>query len=148
MTLNYSFVFLLIWTGLSFYSCVEDENNAVQIKFAKVVGRYSGESKLCKPINFTLDTTCSFGVLNLIKVILFDNNSIIVEDELGIYSKSRLIKTADTIILNEKHYVFDSPETTKKFRLIFFETAGVIKMTNQVSNGSQTLVDFFEGKKQ
>ena len=148
MVFKYSFVFLFFCVGLSLHSCVQEENNSVQIKFAKVVGNYSGESKICKPISFSSDTTCSAGLSNLIKVIIFDSQSIIIDDELDIFGNSKLIKTADTIILNERLFIFDSPETTKKFRLVFYESAGVIKITHQVSNGSQTLIDFFDGKKQ
>lgn len=148
MVFKYSFVFLFFCVGLSLHSCVQEENNSVQIKFAKVVGNYSGESKICKPISFSSDTTCSAGLSNLIKVIIFDSQSIIIDDELDIFGNSKLINTADTIILNKRVFIFDSQETTEKFKLVFYENEGVIKITNPFSNGSQILVNYFDGKKQ
>jgi hypothetical protein len=132
---------------LSLYACVDEDNNAVQIKFAKVVGVYSGESKICKPLDLSSDTTCSFGAINRTKVIVFDNKSIIAEDDLGIYDKNKLTFIADTIILNERHFAFESTEPSKKVKLIYNDNAGSIKIISQYSTGPQILIDFFDGKK-
>lgn len=147
MSFRYSIGFLSVFMVLSLYACVDEDNNAVRIKFAKVVGVYSGESKICKPLDLSSDTTCSFSVMNRTKVILFDNISIIAEDDLGIYGKNKLTFITDTIILNERHFVFESTEPAKKLKLIYNDNAGSIKITSQYSTGPQILIDFFAGKK-
>jgi hypothetical protein len=147
MSFRYSIGFLSFFMVLSLYSCVEEDNNGVRIEFARVVGVYSGESKICKPLDLSSDTTCSLSLMNRTKVILFDLSSIIVADDLGIYGKNKFTFLTDTLILNERHYLFISSEPTKKLELIYNDNAGSIKLTNQYSIGTQILIDFFAGKK-
>lgn len=147
MSFRYSIGFISFFIVLSFYACVDEENNAVQIKFAKIVGVFSGQSKICKPLDLSSDTTCSFGVMNNMKIILFDNISIIAEDDLGIYGKNKLTFISETFILTERHFVFESIEPSKKLKLIYNDIAGTIKITNQYDNNGQILIDYFAGKK-
>lgn len=147
MIINYSFVFCCCLLLFS-YSCTDADNNAVQIRFAKIVGSYIGESKICKEKITSLDTTCSNVVFNKMKVILYDNISIIVEDEQNIYGKNKLTYTADTTILDETIFIFDSQEVTKKMKLFYYKNAGEIKVSHPSANGSQSWIDYFNGKRQ
>jgi len=147
MAVYNSLYFLFICTVLFISSCMNEESNSVQVSFIKVVGVYTGRSMVCKPHQTAQDTICGVGVANRTKVILFDTRNIIIEDDLGVYGKNRLTVITDTIIANQRNFVFESLESSKMMKLIFNEQEGRIHITRQLNNGSQILTDFFVGEK-
>lgn len=142
------YLFLLLVVLFCFISsCVVEDENVLEIPFTKVVGTYAGESRICKPTTMSQDTTCGQGFSNSLKVILFSNNAIIIEDQSDIFGKVRLKYIKTDLVNGNKHISFESAESGMDFKLLFNETTSEINVAHTFPNGSNIIIDYFVGKK-
>lgn len=147
MSLRHYLFLLLVFIVCFISSCVVEDENVLEIPFTNVVGTYKGESRICKPTTMSQDSTCGQGFSNTMKIILFSNNAIIIEDQNDVFGKVRLTYIKTDFVNGNKHISFESTESGMDFKLLFNETTLEINVAHTFPNGSNIIIDYFAGKK-
>jgi hypothetical protein len=137
-----------VFLSFTYITCVNDQgDNPVKIVFTDVVSTYSGKSKICKLIDVSADTTCSVGVTNSLKVIIYNEQSIILEDEKNILGRIKLHFSKTTSDKGEKIHYFELNDGDKNLNLIYNETTNNIQVSSKFVSGNMAFTDYFEGRK-
>lgn len=135
-----------IMISMSFLSCADDNTDVIQINFTNVVGEYNGSSTRCEKIPPVNDSICITPFNNELKVILFDLNTIIINDAKELYKK-KFLKYAETkIVSNSKIHHFISSDTTN-IDLNYNEKLKSIKIIQNITSGGIKTTEHFTGIK-
>jgi hypothetical protein len=142
--------FLLLGSLLlvSIFSCVDSNNdNVVKISFTTIVGNYDGFSKFCSAPTIATDTICSPFENNVLNVIIFDQQSIQIDDTKDYFSKSKLILKSSSVNNGDQFHFFGSQESPSDFTLVYNETKKSVLVSKKSQEGNVLKYEVFEGQK-
>ncbi|MEZ4911350.1 MAG: hypothetical protein R2774_10855 [Saprospiraceae bacterium] len=127
-----------LFIGLLFcFSCGKvDSNQGNSIAFYKIVGNYDGFTYM-ETITSDGSTVLSDSVKNVMKVVIFDQNSIKISDDLNILGL-QMLKYSNTYIENgEQLYTFISTDSTEK-QIVYNDTTYSISFVSINASSSKT----------
>ncbi|MBK9735027.1 MAG: hypothetical protein IPO92_08690 [Saprospiraceae bacterium] len=124
-----------------------DDQNVVKINFSKVIGNFNGFSKLCDKKPLQQDTSCSSPENNFLKVILYDQNNIIVQDGKNAFGEVKMFFKGSETVNGIRFLKFETQDTIKQYHLNFNENTSVLTLEHKTGLDMLMSTLIFEGTK-
>lgn len=128
-------------------ACDNDNENIVMIGFSNIVGNYNGISNICAIDTIAQDTACTTSINNIVRIIVIDNVSVLLDDTEKIYNQTVLELKSSEMVNGQMTYYFETDEIETVKKLTYLNSNKSILYDEITMDNGQAFTNRFRGKR-